>query len=135
MLTESELRALKPVRYLRKVTDGRGLYLLVTPRGGRWWRFAYRFAQKGKTLALGTYPDVPLERARARHEFARDLLAHGVDPSELKKALGKYAFVAAMREWEASQIQGSNLVAHCAPDRHRQPASGRRILSIRVLRL
>ena len=115
--------------YLRKVTDGRGLYLLVTPRGGRWWRFAYRFAQKGKTLALGTYPDVPLERARARHEFARDLLAHGVDPSELKKALGKHAFVAAMREWEVSQVHRSNLDAHCALDQHRQPASGRRILS------
>ena len=129
MLTESELRAIKPVRYLRKVTDGRGLYLLVTPRGGRWWRFAYRFAQKGKTLALGTYPDVPLELARARHEFARDLLAHGVDPSELKKALGKYAFVAAMREWEESQVHRSNLDAHCAPDKHREPASGRRILS------
>jgi hypothetical protein len=129
MLTESELRAIKPVRYLRKVTDGRGLYLLVTPRGGRWWRFAYRFAQKGKTLALGTYPDVPLERARSRHEFARDLLAHGVDPSELKKALGKCAFVAAMREWEVSQVRRSNVDAHCAPDQHRQPASGRRILS------
>jgi hypothetical protein len=100
MLTESELRALKPVRHSRKVTDGRGLYLLVTPRGGRWWRFAYRFAQKGKTLALGTYPDVPLERARSRHKFARDLLAHGIDPSALKRALGKYAFVTAMREWE-----------------------------------
>lgn len=129
MLTESELRAIKPVRYLRKVTDGRGLYLLVTPRGGRWWRFAYRFSQKGKTLALGTYPNVPLERARSRHEFARDLLAHGVDPSELKKALGKYAFVAAMREWEVSQVHRSNLDAHCAPDQHRQPASGRGILS------
>jgi len=121
MLTESELRALKPVRYLRKVTDGRGLYLLVTPRGGRWWRFAYRFAQKGKTLALGTYPDVPLERARSRHEFARDLLAHGIDPSALKRTLGKYAFVAEMRDWEVSQaLESNNLDAHCARDRHEQ---------------
>jgi hypothetical protein len=128
MLTESELRAIRPVRYLRKVTDGRGLYLLVTPRGGRWWRFAYRFAQKGKTLALGTYPDVPLERARSRHEFARDLLAHGIDPSALKRALGKYAFVTAMREWEVSQVHRSNLDAHCSPGQHRQSASGLRIL-------
>jgi hypothetical protein len=125
MLTESELRAIKPVRYLRKVTDGRGLYLLVTPRGGRWWRFAYRFAQKGKTLALGTYPDVPLERARARHEFARDLLAHGIDPSALKRTLGKYAFVAAMRDWEVSQaLESNNLNTHRARDQHRQPAAG-----------
>jgi hypothetical protein len=112
MLTESELHAIKPVRYLRKVTDGRGLYLLVTPKGGRWWRFAYRFAQKGKTLALGTYPDVPLERARARHEFACDLLAHGLDPSVLKKTLGKHGFIAAMREWEMSQGHRPKPPAH-----------------------
>ena len=129
MLTESEVRAIKPVRYLRKVTDGRGLYLLVTPRGGRWWRFAYRFAQKGKTLALGTYPDVPLERARARHEFARDLLAHGIDPSVLKKTLGKHGFIAAMREWEMSKSRTSNPDAHCASDRHEQPVGSGKILS------
>lgn len=51
MLTESEVRAIKAVRYLRKLTDGRGFYLLVTPTGGRYWRFAYRYAQTGKTLA------------------------------------------------------------------------------------
>jgi hypothetical protein len=70
MLTETEVKGIKPLRYLRKVSDGRGLYLLVTPKGGRWWRYAYRFAQKYKSLALGTYPAVSLERARSRHEFA-----------------------------------------------------------------
>jgi len=103
MLTESGVRAIKPVRYLRKLTDGHGLYLVVMPRGGRYWRFAYRFARTGKTLSLGTYPEVPLERARSRHAFARNLLAHGLDPSALKSALGRHAFVAAMREWEIAQ--------------------------------
>src|SRR6202043_3670386 len=93
MLTEAEIKAIKPLRYSRKVSDGGGLYLLVTPKGGRWWRYAYRFAQKHKALALGTYPAVPLERARARHEFARNLLAHGLDPSALKAALGKDIFI------------------------------------------
>ena len=46
MLTETEVQAIKPLRYSRKFSDGRGLYLLVTPKGGRRWRFAYRFAQK-----------------------------------------------------------------------------------------
>jgi hypothetical protein len=46
MLTEAEVEAIKPVRYARKVSDGRGLYLLVTPKGARHWRFAYRYAQK-----------------------------------------------------------------------------------------
>jgi Arm domain-containing DNA-binding protein len=73
MLTETEIEAIKPVRYERKVSDGGGLYLLVTPKGGRCWRFAYRFARKYMILALGTYPEVTLEQARSRHAFARNL--------------------------------------------------------------
>jgi hypothetical protein len=67
------------------------------------WRYAYRFSQKQKTLALGIYPDVSLERARSRHEFARNLLAHGLDPSALKAALGKHTFAATLREWEKAR--------------------------------
>jgi hypothetical protein len=103
MLTETEVEAIKPVRYARKVSDGGGLYLLVRPKGGRCWRLAYRFARKYKKLALGTYPEVTLERARSRHEFARSLLAHGLDPSALKAALGKHVFVVTMREWEMAR--------------------------------
>jgi len=129
MLTETEVRAIKPLRYLRKVTDGGGLYLLVTPKGGRWWRYAYRFAQKHKALALGTYPEVPLERARSRHEFARNLLAHGLDPSALKAALGKDIFIVTMREWEIARarMSGRALQSRVKPlihDRVKRP-SGR----------
>jgi hypothetical protein len=56
MLTDLEIRALKPRRHVRKVSDGGGLYLLVTPKGGRCWRYAYRFARKYKTLSLGCIP-------------------------------------------------------------------------------
>jgi hypothetical protein len=56
MLTETQILAIKPVRYERRVTDGQGLYLLVTPKGALHWRFRYRFAGKCKTLALGSYP-------------------------------------------------------------------------------
>jgi len=104
MLTETKVQAIKPVRYSRMVFDGGGLYLLVTPNGARCWRYAYRFAQKHKTLALGLYPDVSLERARSHHEFARNLLAHGLDPSGLKAALGKHVFAAMMREWEEARV-------------------------------
>jgi hypothetical protein len=48
-------------------------------------------------------PEVPLERARARHEFARNLLAHGLDPSALKAAIGKDIFIVTMREWEKAR--------------------------------
>jgi len=99
---QTEVRGVAPLRYSRKISDGGGLYLLVTPKGGRCWRYSYRFAHKHKTLAL-VYPDVPLERARSRHEFARNLLARGVDPSALKAALGKHIFVVTMREWGIAQ--------------------------------
>jgi Arm DNA-binding domain len=112
MLTETELQAIKPLRYARKISDGGGLYLLVTPTGGRCWRYAYRFGQKQKLLALGTYPEVPLQRARIRHEFARTLLAHGLDPSALKAAVGKQIFVATMREWEIAQGRMPALPLH-----------------------
>jgi len=89
MLTESQVRKLRSVRYPRKFFDGGGLYLLVAPNGGRYWRYNYRFNGKHKTLALGIYPDVPLAKARTRHLAARQLLAEGIDPSAVKKVQGK----------------------------------------------
>jgi hypothetical protein len=67
LLTETRIREIKPLRYARKISDRRGLYLLVAPNGGRYWRYNYRFQHKSRTLALGVYPDVSLEKARARH--------------------------------------------------------------------
>lgn len=66
-LTEASMALIKPLRRTIKVTDGDGLYLMVVPTGGQYWRYNYRFDGKQKTLALGMYPDVPLEWARARH--------------------------------------------------------------------
>ena len=82
---------IEPRRSARKIFDGRGLYLLLMPNGGRYWRFNYRFEGKHKPLALGTYPDVSLAKARARHRVARTCLADGIDPSIQKRALGKCA--------------------------------------------
>jgi integrase len=70
-----------------KLSDGGGMYLLVAPDGGRYWRLDYRFAGKRRTLALGVYPTVSLSDARARREEARTLLSKGTDPSVAKKAM------------------------------------------------
>ncbi len=86
-LTEVSIGLIKPLRRTIKITDGNGLYLMVVPTGGRYWRYNYRFDGKQKTLALGIYPDVPIELARARHQAARRLLAIGVDPSSRRKIL------------------------------------------------
>ena len=63
MLTDSAVRSAKRAERPRKLSDSGGLYLLVAPNGGRYWRFGYRFAGKQKTLALGVYPDVGLAKS------------------------------------------------------------------------
>ena len=67
-----------------KHTDGLGLYLHVK-EAGKYWRMAYRFVGKQKTLALGVYPDVSLLKARQRRDKARELLADGIDPGAAKQ--------------------------------------------------
>jgi hypothetical protein len=92
--TQSRLKPaeLEPLRYARKVHDGRGLYLLMMPNGGRYWRFNYRFRGKHKTLALGIHPDVSRPKARARHQISRTWLADGIDPSVRKRQFGNSIF-------------------------------------------
>jgi hypothetical protein len=103
MLTEAKIRSIEPLRYSRQIADSDGLYLLVTPKRGRAWRFNDRFDKKARTLALGCYPDVSLEWARHRHAFARHMLAHRLDPGVLKAALGKRAYVRLMRDWQRNE--------------------------------
>ncbi|GAV21475.1 prophage CP4-57 integrase [Mariprofundus micogutta] len=67
-----------------KVSDGGGLYLLVKS-SGRYWKLAYRFEGKQKTLAFGVYPAVSLEEARQKRESAKELLAQNIDPGEIRK--------------------------------------------------
>ena len=115
-LTDAKLRALKPTGKTQKISDGGGLYIHLSPAGGKLWRLFYRFSGKQKTLALGKYPDVSLVEARKRRDEARELLGQGIDPGEKKKE-GKAAAVAAelakamtyevvAREWFAKYSQG-----------------------------
>jgi len=107
-LTETAVRNAKPQEKPAKLYDGRGLYLEVSPAGGKWWRLKYRFDGKEKRLSLGIYPDVSLKDARNRRDAARKLLADGTDPSENRKAqksarAGQAAnsFEVVTREWFA----------------------------------
>ena len=91
-----------------KYTDGGGMYLLVKPPAGKYWRMDYTHGGKRKTLALGVYPAVSLAKARQRRDRARELLADGVDPSaakrEEKQALADAAastFEVVARDWLA----------------------------------
>lgn len=84
-LTDARICALKAGERPVKVSDGGGLYVLVTPGGSRLWRLAYRFGGKQKTLALGAYPVVGLAQARERQLEAKRLLLVGVDPAQQAK--------------------------------------------------
>jgi integrase len=70
----------------KKMADGGGLYLLLSPNGSKWWRLKYRFGGKEKLLSLGTYPDTGLADAREKRDGARRLLAQGVDPGAQRRA-------------------------------------------------
>lgn len=86
MLTIREIESAKPSAKARKLFDGGGLFLLVTPNGGKCWRLKYRVDGKEKLLALGTYPDTTAPEAREARENARKLLAKGIDPGEHRKS-------------------------------------------------
>jgi integrase len=66
--------------------DGGGLFLMVTPSGGKLWRFKYRFDGKEKKIALGAYPEISLLDARQRRDEARRQLANSIDPGAVRKA-------------------------------------------------
>src|SRR4051812_19261278 len=84
-LTDTRVRGAKGKQNPYKMSDERGLYLLVNS-AGKYWRLDYRFNGKRKTLALGVYPDVSLAYARDRRDDARKQLAARVDPSAHRKA-------------------------------------------------
>jgi integrase len=105
-LTETQVKALRPDARPYKRFDERGLFMLVTPTGGRLWRFKYRLHGVEKLLALGAYPDVSLKRAREKREEARSHVADGVDPGDLRKAEKQSrgnTFKSLAEEWLAKQ--------------------------------
>ncbi len=85
-LTDVKIRTAKPASKAYRLADAGGLYLLVSPAGGKLWRWNYRYDGKQKTMPLGKYPDVPLADARDAHMTARSELAKGNDPMAQRKA-------------------------------------------------
>lgn len=110
-LNDAALRNAKPKDTTYTLSDGDGMYLEVTPRGGKWWRFKYRFDGKQKRLSLGTYPDTSLKQARDERQQARELLACGTDPSN-KRRSDKLAattarsntFAGVAEEWATNKV-------------------------------
>ena len=79
------IRNAKPGAKAIKLADGGGMFLLVTPAGGKLWRLKYRVDGREKLLAIGAYPEIGLGEARRRREEARELIALGKDPAREKQ--------------------------------------------------
>jgi integrase len=87
MLTTLSIRALKPQSKPYKLSDGKGLFLLVQPSGAKLWRLRFRHRGIERKLALGRFPDMSLQKARAMRDEAQGQLADGIDPVMEKRRL------------------------------------------------
>jgi len=117
-LSDVQVRTAKPREKDYKLSDGGGLYLLITSTGGKLWRMKYAYDGKEKQLAFGAYPTVTLQDARQRREDAKKLLSNGVDPQEVKKSLKaatvaetENGFEVVAREWHG-KFSGSWSPSH-----------------------
>ena len=111
-LTATKVKQAKPKKKPFKLSDAGGLYVLVQSNGSKYWRLAYRYAGKQKTLALGTYPLISLSDARDKRDEAKKYLLKGIDPSNLmskkvrkRKELinQENSFESVAREWHELQ--------------------------------
>jgi len=106
-----------------KYTDGEGMYLHVKA-AGKYWRLAYRFQGKQKTLALGVYPEITLAVARTRRFAARQQVAHGVDPVEAKREKKRDEMAESVHTFQAVAEQWMKKTAPAKADKTQQKARG-----------
>ena len=106
MLTDAKVRSAKPRPKSYKLVDANRLFLLVTPSGGKLWRWNYYYDGKQKSMAFGAYPAVLLADARAKRDEAASSLSEGHDPSVAKKLkieanleAGRQTFEKIARQW------------------------------------
>jgi len=104
-LTDIQIRNAKPGQKVLRLKDERGLYLEVSPAGGKLWRLRYWLNSRENRISLGIYPDISLKDARERRDEARKLIANGIDPSQARKdekaeiAADAVTFEKVAREW------------------------------------
>ena len=128
-LSNTQIQKAKPKAKNYRLYDERGLYLEISPAGGKHWRLKYRFGGKEKRLALGSYPDVGLKAAREARDNARAMLAHDQDPSQHKQTMKAQkvliagdSFEGIAREWYQgrsrvwSESHASNIIGRLERD-------------------
>lgn len=111
-LNIAQIKNLKPKDKSFKKFDEKGLYIEVTTKGSKHWRFKYSFAGKEKRLAMGSYPEISLKEARDKRDEARKQIRDGLDPSHEKKMVklrqsinAENSFESVARNWHNNQSQ------------------------------
>ncbi len=115
-LTDREIKTAQPREKAYKLSDEKGLFVQVSPKGSKLWRMKYRFEGKEKLLSIGAYPEITLKGARLKRDEARSDLAMGIDPSTKKQAAkqshsGSNTFEVVAREWHTIK-QAKNSEKH-----------------------
>lgn len=130
-LTDARCRSAKAGAGPIKLFDGGGLYLWVSPKGGKTWRLAYRWRGIPKTLSFGPYPQVSLAEARRKRDESKAALASGLDPAVPKKPRSVTFSAAAAQYWRGRMDVTASYREHAMRGLalHLMPALGDRMLS------
>lgn len=148
-LTHTAVANAKPREKVYRLSDGEGLFLQISPQGGKYWRLRYFFNGKENMLALGTYPEVSLADAREKRLAARKLVQAGKDPNQVKREQKEQAQDAAAntfhdiaKEWHTKNLNRwipdhadkiwRRLEKHIFPDHGHRPVAD--IKPLEVLR-
>lgn len=110
MLTDAIIRKAEHTDVKYKISDSKGLYLLISPNKSKYWRLKYRIAGKEKVYAIGLYPEVSIMQAREERDAARKLIAQGIDPVFVRQhkkiereSIYRNTFGIVTHEWHAKK--------------------------------
>jgi integrase len=127
-LTDTQISKARARAKPRKLTDGRGLYIEITPSGSKLWRYRFRLSGKESVFAAGEYCQAPigetesqardriasermtLAEARIEREKWRAQVKRGINPAHQRKLDRQHrtdaaadTFGAVAREWMAKR--------------------------------
>ena len=111
-LTIYKIDNAKPKQKPYKLYDEFGLFLIVTPKGGKWWRHRYTYNNKEQTLSLGTYPDVSLKEAREKRDELRSQIKANVNPSTVRKADKLMKHTSELNDFECVALDWIDRIKH-----------------------
>lgn len=109
-LTDTAIKNAKPKIKAYKLSDSGGLFLLVKPSGYKSWKYDFRINNKRGSYTIGKYPDISLKQARKEHLQARELVAQGINPKQIKiqrkvsHELSNRRFSYYMNQWLSKQV-------------------------------